>query len=336
MAGKQASSALISPKFELLETPGKPVIDYNHPGAKDNKYGFEGGSAVKAGDTYHLFVSEMCGDPFWTKMRLALWTSGDAVKWSRVSTLYETSGKPGTQRDSLWSPMPVFNGEEGRWDLFYVAYEDNGWTNGKIWRATSKVKGMEGISGPYEDAGVIMRPDKESQSWEGGQGVDSFYPYQVKGKWHALYGSHKLEPGSAWSVGLAKAPRLAGPWKRLREGNPLLIEPLFIENPIVTVIPGSGGKGSVFTMIYDSCKGTDSYVEDGHNVGYSVSADGVNWLPGGRITVQPESKSNWSADIRTPQCLINEGNGIYTMLYTGKLKDRKFWSVGMVKLGLTR
>ena len=49
------------------------------PTSKDNKYGFEGGSVVKVDGVYHLFVAEMAGDPFWVKMRLAHWTSPDAI-----------------------------------------------------------------------------------------------------------------------------------------------------------------------------------------------------------------------------------------------------------------
>ena len=30
-----------------------------------------------------------------------------------------------------------------------------------------------------------------------------------------------------WLVGLASAPTLSGPWKRLPRGNPVLIEPVF-------------------------------------------------------------------------------------------------------------
>ena len=51
-----------------------------------------------------------------------------------------------------------------------------------------------------------MQPDAESQSWEGGQGTDSFFPYQVGKRWYAFYGSHE----KLWEVGLAEADFLAG------------------------------------------------------------------------------------------------------------------------------
>ena len=90
--------------------PG-PVLTIHNDGAKGNKYGFEGGRVVKTGSTYHLFTSEMAGDPHWVKMRLAHWTSTDRVHWKRQATLYESSGDfTGTDpRAALWSPMPVYD-----------------------------------------------------------------------------------------------------------------------------------------------------------------------------------------------------------------------------------
>jgi hypothetical protein len=67
--------------------------------------------------------------------------------------------------------------------------------------------------------------------------------------------------------------------------------------------------------------------------GFSVSADGIHWPPGQRLDVQP-GEANWSEDVRRPLCLIAEGDGVYTMLYTGKRKGQMFWPVGLVRLKL--
>jgi len=321
--------------FEIHELREKPVIDADHPDCKDNKYGFEGGSVVKVDGVYHLFPAEMAGDPFWVRMRLAHWTSPDAIQWKRESTLKETSGKPravsGLPYDSVWASMPVYNEDEKRWDLFYVAYDTGGASGGRIWRATSTVAGRAGIGGPYRDVGIIMQPDAESQKWEGDQGTDSFFPYLVKGRWLAFYGSHGGRPG--WHVGLAEAPALAGPWKRCPSGNPLSIEPVFTENPIVTRI------GDLYVAIYDSdiVNAKDfNYHKEPHSVGYATSTDGLHWSTGGRITVQPPGPANWSSDIRTPLGLIDEGNGVFSLLYTGELRRSRFFPVGMVKLKLAK
>ncbi|HKS72639.1 MAG TPA: hypothetical protein VJQ82_05535, partial [Terriglobales bacterium] len=109
---------------------------------------------IRGYGTYHLFTSEMIGDPHWVKMRLARWTSPDCFHWTRVSTLKESSGSftGKDQRAALWSPLPVFDPKENRWNLFYVAYQaapdtDREWlTNheGRIWRAISEVAGTNG------------------------------------------------------------------------------------------------------------------------------------------------------------------------------------------------
>ena len=64
-----------APRFVLVEQQPTPVITTRTPGANGNKYGFEGGRVFRVRDTYHLFTSEMIGDPIWVKMRLAHWRS---------------------------------------------------------------------------------------------------------------------------------------------------------------------------------------------------------------------------------------------------------------------
>ena len=327
LKAKLRSTAIPLIQFKTVETRNSPVINYDSPGVQDNKYGFEGGSVIKQGSLYHLFVSEMVGNPFWEKMRLAHWTSVDAVHWKRLSTLYETNGLSRGPRHALWAPMPIFDPLEKRWNLFYVAYGPPGNTEGRIWRAVSQRSGRIGLEGPYKDVGIVLQRDMNSQPWEGSQGTDSFYPYLVKGKWYAFYGSHS-NGGQHWYVGLATAPKLGGPWKRVTVGNPVPIEPAFIENPIVTRV------GNLYVAIYDSdVEGaTQGYHTEAHSVGYSYSHDGLHWTRGKRIIVQPSGTGNWARDIRTPLGLVTEGHGFFTLLYTGGLRDRNFFAVGMVRL----
>src|SRR5919199_331988 len=118
------TAAVGQPAWVLIAARDAPVLTVRSPGAEDNKYGFEGGRALKLGGAYHLFTSEMVGDPFWVKMRLAHWTSPDGLRRRRPSTLLESSGDyTGTDpRAALWSPMPVYDEQNERWKLFYVAY----------------------------------------------------------------------------------------------------------------------------------------------------------------------------------------------------------------------
>jgi hypothetical protein len=303
-----------NPQLVVTRQFDEPLLTIYSPGGEGNKYGFEGGRALKLEGVYHLFTSEMVGDPHWVKMRLAHWTSHDRLRWKRLSTLFESSGDftGGDPRAALWSPMPVYNQAEGRWNLFYVAYQSapdtsKEWlTNheGRIWRAVSKVKGLRGIGGPYEDAGIILQRGEDSDPWEGLQGTDSFFPYKVGNKWYAFYGTGHTEklPISLWQVGLAWAEDLAGPWRRCTDLNPLPIEEVFIENPVVTQLADG-----TYVAVYDN------NVE--HAIGYTFSADGVHWTPGRPLVVQ-ERNGIWASEVRTPLGLVPEGKDQFTLFYT--------------------
>jgi predicted GH43/DUF377 family glycosyl hydrolase len=84
----------VGPEAELVVTKSfeGPVLTINSRGTEGNKYGFEGGRVLKINGTYHLFTSEMIGDPHWVKMRLAHWVSQDRRRWKRLGTLAESSG----------------------------------------------------------------------------------------------------------------------------------------------------------------------------------------------------------------------------------------------------
>lgn len=191
------------PRLLLVRQHPTPVITTRTPGAEGNRFGFEGGRAVKVGDVYHLFTSEMVDDPMWVKMRLGHWTSRDRLAWTRAGTIRESSGNHTGQdsRAALWSPLPVWDEDERRWNLFYVAYKSAPSDGkrflldyeGRIWRAVSSVRGREGIGGPYEDVGIVMQPGPDSGSWEGLQGTDSFFPWRVGKSWYAFYGSARTE-----------------------------------------------------------------------------------------------------------------------------------------------
>ncbi len=320
------------PRFVLVAQYPTPVITVHSEGAAGNRYGFEGGRLLKLHGTYHLFTSEMAGDPIWVKMKLAHWESPDRIHWKRIATLYESSGEfqGKDPRAALWAPMPVYDQKEERWNLFYVAYSSEPdtkteWRNnfaGTIWRAVSKASGPNGIDGPYQDVGIILHPDSQSEPWEGLQGTDSFFPYKVGTSWYGFYGSAKTEhiPITLWAVGLASAPALAGPWKRCAELNPLKIETVFAENPIVTRLDDG-----TYAAVYDS--------NVPNAIGYTWSADGVHWGAGEAINVQPQGTGKWADDVRTPLGLIPEGRNRFTVFYTGYQKPPGTKGMGTAGVG---
>ena len=334
----QGSSTLSADALllETVEPKGEIVIGSNHSDLGGNEHGFEGGCTFRHEGGYHLFTAEMYGDPFWVAMRLGHWRSADLRSWERVGTIFESKGK-GFEDDpkySIWAPMPIYNEDEGRWNLFYVCYrgavtpKESTHMYGRIYRAASRVPGRGGLDGPYEDVDVVMQPDAKSMAWEGQQGVDSFYPYKAGGRWYSHYGSHNYEPISFWRVGLASAPTLSGPWKRLPEHSPLTFEQEFIENPIVSRI------GDYYVAVYDSCPVGPGKEYLGHpeNIGYSFSLNGVDWAPGKRLAIHSHQDVNWALDIRTPLGLIPLDSGEFAMLYTARDKAEPFWNVGLVKV----
>src|SRR5579863_7931778 len=210
------------PSVRLVRQYKDPVITVHSPGAEDDKYGFEGGRVVKIAGTYHLITTEMFTEPFSVKTRFGYWTSRDRIHWRRISTLYTSSGDQTGKdsRASLWGPMPVFDQAADRWNLFYAAYRSQPQTKpqwllgyeGRIWRAVSQTKGLPGIGGPYKDVGIVLEPGPLSEPWEGLQGTDSFFAYPVGDMWFGMYGTAHTEklPVTAWQLGLASAPDLAG------------------------------------------------------------------------------------------------------------------------------
>lgn len=322
------------------------MITTRSPGAEGIRDGFEGGRAVKVGETYHLFTTEMMGDPLWVKTRFGHWTSRDRLAWTRVATVRESSGEfeGKDARAALWSPIPVWDAGDRRWNLFYVAYRSKPSDAtrfllnhaGQIWRAVSKTPGREGVRGPFEDKGVVMRPGPDSLAWEGLQGTDSFFPWRVGRRWRAFYGSARTEtqPIGHWLVGPDEAPTLAGPWQRVAEENPAPIETRFVENPVVTEAPGGG-----WLAVYDS------QTPDG--VGRAFSADGIRWGKGQGLVLQTKP-GEWAKELRTPLGLVHEGGDRFTLLYTGfeQIPDwprilatasgRETCAVGLVELRLER
>lgn len=315
-AGLSNDSANIRRTLQITYSHPNPVLSKRTEPAEGIEFGFEGGRVVKINGTYHLFTSEMYKAPIWIKMRLGYWVSTDKINWKRAATIRESSGefKGKDPRAALWSPLPVWDEDNNEWNLFYVAYKSAPNTaekflfnhEGRIWRSVSETKGMEGIAGPYKDIEVILEPGPDSQSWEGLQGTDSFFPWKVGNTWYAFYGSAKTEtkPIEYWRVGFATSQSLAGKWTRMSGKNPADIEKKGIENPIVTPAYGHG-----WLVVYDHLAETGT-------IGWGYSEDGINWPQGNILTIN-KPDSGWCKDIRTPLGLVDEGAGKYTIFYSG-------------------
>ena len=332
-AFSQKKEADKTKKLILISEHKGPVIGTNHEDvlSSKNRSGFETGQVVKINGVYHMFVNEMFERPH-RDLRIAYWTSNDAINWKRQTTIFESipGRSPSNPRSEVWVTGVEFNNEENAWNIFYVAYRagdkekdeiERSDYEGKIWRAKSVINGLNGIAGPYADMGIILQPDENSQPWEGQQAVATFNPYKAGDKWYAFYDGHNYIPMGPWPVGIAVAPMLSGPWVRLPEGhNPVPIAEEFIENPQVTELKEGG-----FLTVFDSFGDQE--------IGYSISNDGLQWSPEIRIKVQ--SVGNVWAEagdhaMRTPLCAIEEEDGTFTVIYTAMMRvdGEKFYAIG--------
>lgn len=349
-----------APLFEIVGGPDTPVIDEGMPGTEGIQGGFEGGRCVKIGDTYHAFPTERAGEKGVeayhdrVKTRIGHWTSKDAIRWERQSTIYQASGNyalteednpMNDRRGAIWSFMPIFSEEDNRWHGFYLAYTvhkeiEPNHSFGRIWRAESEQEGIEGIGGPYRDIGIIMEPGLDSQPWEGRQGVASFFPYKAGDKWLGFFsGAYPFDSwedypkttGKGWYVGLAEADSLEGPWTRMDTTvNPVTsIHPWFVENPIVSQLPNG-----LYIAVFDG--GPDAW---GHHLpnmmAYSLSKNGYDWTEARYWPIEIKVEKWWDI-MRTPLCLIPEGDDIYTIVYAAISESKRFHPMGMVKVKLNR
>ena len=258
-----------------------------------------GGLYTKTPDgKYHLFptecMSDMPGVPWDIHTMSHHWTSPDGVhNWTLGALAFNSSAKRdgSDRRAAIFAPMNIYNEDEGAWNLFYIGYTCHpGQTDGAIYRVVSQTPGMEGVAGPYppENATIVLDEEMgKKEPWEGGQGDDSFHAWRLdNGTWMGFYGSHGgHSPGTApchaceWQVGLASAPKLAGPWTRMPWLNPAsyVEQPEGIENPIVTRTTGRSIEHT-FIAVYDALM-PDQIHGHADAVGITQSKDGVHWSP---------------------------------------------------------
>lgn len=344
--------------FSVIGGPADPVITEGMSGTQGILGGFEGGRCVRVHGVYHLFPTERRGasdsGAHYDRVKTTIghWESRDLVHWKRTGTLYRASGRyaiadddnpANDRRGAIWSFMPVFDSCENRWNGFYVAYTVSAaiapnHSFGRIWRTVSETPGPAGVGGPYRDSGIVMEPGLDSELWEGRQGVDSFFPFRVAGGWLAFYGGaypwgswrdYPLRGGKGWYVGLASSPRLSGPWERMDTTiNPVTsIHPYFIENPIVSRLPGG-----LYIAIFDG--GPDAWgLHLPNHFGYTLSKDGMHWTPARYIPIDAGVHKWWDI-MRTPLCLIPEGKGVYSVLYAAIITSKRFHPIGLVRLRL--
>ena len=320
-----------------------PIIGKGHKGAEDVKFGFEGGTAQKVKGVYYLFVTEVVDTPKTAQVRMAIWSSKDGIKFQKRGIIAKSNGDwyDSTHRMATWSPMSVFDAERNVWSVFSVGYRRKpDATNvynmsGRILRHDSKVKGIDGIAGPYQKGGWL-NVDKKPEWWEGPGELVSFFPYKIGNEWWAFYGGNSvpehveaaatINPNAknVFYNGLMKAEKgLTGKWVRQSKLSPVPMDPEFVENCISTKVAPN-----LYIAVYDGANEKE--------ISYSCSKDGKHWEKEQLIKI-PNAPS-WIKNTRTPLGLISEGNGLYTIYFTafdGDNPDKiePLWHDGFGNLG---
>ena len=292
--------------LSIVDQPADVLIKKGDPGTEVALTGVENGLLTKVGSNYHFFTSiwidqKQIGSTFGN----AYWKSADGVHWTLAKVLH-VPGRDRTGEDVrslFWEPIPVYDPAEQRWHLFYMSGRwigpkaaalgegGSGKWDGRPWHAISKTKGPEGIGGPWEELGEFDHGPYDP--WEGRQypgewgSTSTWFPFLSGGRWLAMYGSHR-----GWQVGLAEAPTLRGPWKRLSHHNPLSLSNGYgDESPRVFRLP-SGRFLCLFDVIKDMRQpdprvATDLYhpIFTHLGIGYSDSPDGVHWSEARQLTL---------------------------------------------------
>jgi len=327
---------------EVLSTVSFPLINRTHPGVTPNiSGGFETGLVVKVDDgSYHMFSVGFPPGPDWGSDIILHWASPDGVSdWQPVDQLLHFHESGGLWYDPV-SPMPFFNEETNRWELFFMwqVQPRRTWTaNGTAFRLLSETPGRAGIGGPWAQDPTPVLPHASNQSWEMGMQDSISFPYRVPdGRWVAFYGSGPRMCCADWLVGLAAAPSPSGPFTRLPVGNPVTLLPApsgganYTENPTVYALPNGQGFVAVFDALLKE-------VTTGKNqgIGFGFSLNGVDWLAeeGVAVSVAPgvaPGETFWAKVVRTPLGMVEEGDGSWSVFFTAE--DGEGWA----GLGLTR
>ena len=343
--------------LDIVEQYPEALIKKGDPGTEVATTGVENGLLLKVAGKYHFFTS-IWTDPvqIGSTFGNGYWTSADGIKWKLVKVL-QAPGRDRTGADVrtlFWEPIPVYDSKAERWNLIYMsgrwvgpkamALGENatGKWDGRPWRAVSKIKGMEGIGGPWKDLGEIDHGPYDP--WEGRQyagewgSTSTWFPYECGGRWMAMFGSHR-----GWQVGLAEAKSLQGPWKRLSRLNPLTLSGDYgNESPRVFRLK-SGRYLCLFNVIKDMRYPDPKMdVDFSHpmfshlGIGYSDSADGIHWSDSRFFTLKPDRKL-WCKQMRTPVGFIEEPDGTYTLYYTAMTDGffKGFEGLGRVRVSIT-
>jgi Na+-transporting methylmalonyl-CoA/oxaloacetate decarboxylase gamma subunit len=344
LMGQEAAEAAKSMRLKLkvLKTYPQPVIDEKTPGVEGIKGGYECGNTVKVmidgKPEYHFFAWRMPGLG-WENLGTDQLVSQDGFAWRRVGALTEIAFDKQIGKYIQSGPaQPFYDEATQRWELYYNRFEcvTTNWQAGStLWRAQSKVEGIAGIRGPWDFPGKqFMFPGTSYPKASIAQSITS--PFQTKsGQWAVLMGGNgsPYQPKyGSWWVLVSTAPTPQGPYTFDEKHSPAtMIDPTGgIENPTVTKVRGPLTGREYWVSTFDFL-----HPQPNNAIGFTWSEDGLDWpMTNGQALVIDEGlapgETGWwkgtigTWSIRTPHQLIDEGDGTYTVFFTGSTRANYF------------
>jgi len=328
LAAAAAAGVHDSPTTRVCPTvvggPNHPVLSPSQPGLWTNlSGGFENGAVVKESGVYHMITTGWSAGVYAHDI-IVQFSSPDKHTWTFGGQVAGCHWENGEWYNPVAQPALYFSDEADRWELFHIWCIEKkvGWTpNCTCVRTVSTVRGRSGIIGPWAEDGIVLSP-VGAQKWQDGTLDSISNPFLVGERYYVFIGSGG---DCGWCVGLASGLNVSGPFERVANGSatPLIngtgtAKQLhgWNENPLVLRLPSG-----VYVTVFDFLK-PEVTVHHDHVFGFSYSTTGVDWPAenGVAMSLLPHNSSStalWATRARTPMSLIDEGDGIYTMFYTG-------------------
>lgn len=301
--------------------PNYPVLDVNLPGLWANlSGGFENGAVVKVDGVYHMITTGWSAGTYSHDI-VVQFSSPNKYNWTFGGQVAGCRWENGQWWNPVAQPALYFSNDTDRWELFHIWCIENkvGWTpNCTCVRMASTTPGYSGITGPWAEDGVVLAPEPGSQPWESGTLDSISNPFLVGDRYYVFIGGG----GSCgWCVGLASAQNMSGPFVRVPNGTAVALingkdstGRQYNENPLVLRLPTG-----VFVSVFDFLQPEVTLGHDGV-FGFSYSTNGVDWPAENGASVpllRAPDETLWTNRARTPLSLVDEGDGSYTMFYTG-------------------
>lgn len=351
-------------RLQVLRALPEPVIDSRTTGAEQIPGGFEAGTTVKVtigGKPEYHFFSHSYQTLDWSRSQADHWVSRDGTKWQHGGALLTPHAD---EKTGMWCtyghPTPFYVEGEKQWYMFYSTFRDSrmGWVphNTAVYSARSKVRGLRGIYGPWDFPGTLAFTPGVSSPHSNMVAVSISSPFQVKdGRWAIFFcpsigEGHPTPMPSAtqrWPVALSFGPAPTGPFRCVEpcEPVPMIDPPDLTENVLVIKVRGPRTGREYWVAVFDFLAPEVTAFEPKNVFGFSWSDDGAHWPKDHGQAVNIDEglaagergwwRGAWA--VRTPHQMIEEGDGTYTVFFTGSTRDdyfAGFRAVGMLTVKL--